>query len=87
MNEEEPRSPSGAIAINGATGYIGTHVADELIRRGETVVCLVRERSSRDARFLESRGATMIEVDAGVTREAADVVRTADQGIDDLAGP
>ena len=67
MSETESRTSSGAVAINGATGYIGTHVADELINRGEQPVCLVRKRSSRDARFLASRGATVVKADAQTT--------------------
>lgn len=34
------------IFITGATGFIGSHLADELLKRGNHVKCLVRESSS-----------------------------------------
>ncbi len=67
MNGKKATAPGGSVAINGATGYIGTHVADELIRQGEQAVCLVREGTSRDAGFLASLGAKIVETDAWAT--------------------
>ncbi|MGI9537138.1 MAG: SDR family oxidoreductase [Desulfocapsaceae bacterium] len=64
MSSGDSDAWNGSVAINGATGYIGTHVVDELIGQGEQPVCLVRKRSSRDARFLASLGAKIIKVNA-----------------------
>lgn len=64
MSSAEPEAWNGSVAINGATGYIGTHVADELVRQGEQTVCLVRSSTSREARFLASRGTKIIKADA-----------------------
>jgi len=36
------------VFVVGATGYIGRHVARELVRRGHAVVCFARERSGVD---------------------------------------
>ena len=79
MSSGEPEAWNGSVAINGATGYIGTHVADELVRQGEQTVCLVRSSTSRDARFLASRGTKIIKADAQASdktrnHEAIDVV-------------
>ena len=67
MNGNQAKASGGSIAINGATGYIGTHVADELIRQGEQPVCLVRASASRDAKLLASLGAKVVEADAQAT--------------------
>ncbi len=67
MSGKETKSSGGAIAINGATGYIGTHAAEELIRQGEQTVCLVRDPGSRDAKLLASLGAKVVEADAQAT--------------------
>jgi dihydroflavonol-4-reductase len=34
--------------VTGATGFIGSHVVDKLVERGETVVALTRDRSNAD---------------------------------------
>ncbi len=67
MSGNEAKVSGRSIAINGATGYIGTHVVDELIRRGEQPVCLVRANTSRDAKLLASLGARVVEADARAT--------------------
>lgn len=67
MSSNEAKASDGSIAINGATGYIGTHVADALIRQGDQPVCLVRESTSRDAELLASLGAKIVEVDTRAT--------------------
>jgi nucleoside-diphosphate-sugar epimerase len=41
------------VAITGATGFVGSHVADELSRRGYAVRCLVRSQSN--LRWLEGK--------------------------------
>lgn len=46
--------PNAPLAIvTGASGFVGSHVVDELVRRGARVRCLVRARSSR--RWLEGK--------------------------------
>ncbi|MCS7228383.1 MAG: NAD-dependent epimerase/dehydratase family protein, partial [Endomicrobia bacterium] len=34
------------VALTGASGFIGSHIADELYRRGHRVRCLLRASSS-----------------------------------------
>ena len=67
MSDNEAKALNGSIAINGATGYIGTHVADALIRQGDQPVCLVRDPGSRDAKLLASLGAKVVKADAQAT--------------------
>ena len=43
------------ILLTGGTGFIGSHVADTLIARGERVIALVRKTSNVD--FLHALGA------------------------------
>lgn len=73
---------SGKIAITGATGLVGSHVAAEARRRGLEVVALVRP--SADTSFLESIGAKMVTGDmhdrkalSVLCREASRVVNCA----------
>lgn len=49
------------IAITGATGLVGSHVAAEAVRRGHEVVVLVRPAS--DTRFLDSLGVIKVTGD------------------------
>ncbi len=49
------------VLVTGATGFIGSHVAEALLRRGDRVVALVRPNA--DAAFLESCGATIARGD------------------------
>ncbi len=65
------------ILLTGATGFVGSHVAEALVRRGDTVRTLARAGS--DTTFLESLGATVIRGDLtdseALTRaEGCDVV-------------
>lgn len=47
-------APDGPLAVvTGASGFVGSHVVDDLLRRGVRVRCLLRERSSR--RWLEGK--------------------------------
>ena len=47
--------------VTGATGFIGSHLAEELLRRGYRVTCLVRKTSS--LRWLEGLDAEIIHGD------------------------
>ncbi|MCS6864812.1 MAG: NAD-dependent epimerase/dehydratase family protein [Gemmataceae bacterium] len=49
------------VLVTGATGFVGSHVAEALVRRGDTVRTLARPGS--DTRFVESLGVTVIRGD------------------------
>ncbi|QDU70539.1 SDR family oxidoreductase [Mucisphaera calidilacus] len=63
------------VLLTGATGYIGGRLAPELLKRGHSLVCLVRSKrklSERD--WVRNPGVTVIEADAldeQAVREAA----------------
>jgi len=53
-----PSSIEGStVFVTGATGFIGSHLADHLLQKNCTVLCLVRATSSRD--YLQSIGAQL----------------------------
>lgn len=62
--------------VTGASGFIGSFIAEELIKRGEHVRALVRKTSK--TRFLESIGAEIFRGDL----KNADSVREAMKGMD-----
>lgn len=47
--------------VTGATGFVGSHLVDELLRRGRTVRCTVRRTSDRS--HLERAGVETVEAD------------------------
>jgi nucleoside-diphosphate-sugar epimerase len=47
--------------VTGATGFLGSHIAERLVQRGDTVRCLVRPTSR--TRFLESLGVEFVQGD------------------------
>ena len=47
--------------VTGATGFIGSHIADRLVERGHSVRALVRQGS--DTAFLEERGVELVRGD------------------------
>jgi nucleoside-diphosphate-sugar epimerase len=49
------------VAITGATGFVGSHLAEALRRRGDEVVCLVR--SPEKAAALEANGCRLVKGD------------------------
>lgn len=60
--------------MTGATGFIGSHLAEELIKRGYGVTCLVRKTSS--LKWIEGRDVTLLygdcEDEGSLDRLAAD---------------
>ena len=46
MSEENPMR----VLVTGGSGFLGSHISDELVRRGHEVVVLDRHRSGRDDR-------------------------------------
>jgi nucleoside-diphosphate-sugar epimerase len=62
--------------LTGATGLLGSHIAEQLTARGERVRCLVRATS--DARFLRSLGVELVTGDLAVPASVREVVRGAD---------
>jgi nucleoside-diphosphate-sugar epimerase len=68
---------AGTILITGATGLVGSHVAERAAGRGLRVVTLVREGT--DARWLEGLGATVIRGDLNDAPAVARAAAQADQ--------
>lgn len=67
-------SSSGLVAVDGATGYVGTHLVQVLRAAGMPVRCLVRKGShAEDRALLESLGAELVETD--LTAGADEVTR------------
>lgn len=61
------------VLLTGATGFVGSHVAEALVRRGDTVRTLARAGS--DTTFLDSLGVRVVRgdlTDAAVLKTAAD---------------
>jgi dihydroflavonol-4-reductase len=56
--------------VTGATGFVGSHVADELVRRGYTVRCLTRPTSS--LQWLEG---TPVERSVGSLSDTASLIK------------
>lgn len=59
--------------VTGATGLLGSHIAEQLVQRGETVRALVRPTS--DTRFLQSLGIELCQGDLGDTSPLRDLRR------------
>ena len=60
------------IVLFGATGYLGSHIAEQFINRGHQVHCLVRPGS--DSGFLNSINATIITVDFSNLKDHSDLI-------------
>src|SRR5579871_519464 len=66
----------GRTVVTGATGFIGGHLAKQLIARGEEVVCSVRATSQSD--HLRSMGARLVTADMTDTASLAPLIEQAD---------
>ena len=62
--------------ITGGTGFVGSHVAEEAVRRGDSVRCLVRPGS--DTAFLQTLGVQLVSGDL----TSAEAVQRALDGVD-----
>jgi uncharacterized protein YbjT (DUF2867 family) len=64
LSEQRMASKPARIAVDGATGYIGTHLVDYLARKGVPVRSLVRPQASReDLSFLQALGSEVVAID------------------------
>jgi len=61
--------------VTGASGFVGSHVVDELLRQGARVRCLIRKSSSR--RWLEGKPVELAEVDLTSVPRLTEAVRGA----------
>ena len=64
------------VLVTGATGFVGSHVAETLVRRGGRVRALARPRA--DTTFLESLGATIVRGDLSEPGSLAPAVEGVD---------
>ena len=62
--------------VTGASGFVGSHIIDDLVRRGVRVRCLLRSTSSR--RWLEGKPVEYAEGDVRGTAGLDEAVRGAD---------
>ncbi len=59
-----------AVIIDGATGYLGSHLTDRMLSRGFKVKCLVHSKANPDdVSFLASRGAQSLKADLACNDE------------------
>lgn len=70
-------APAGSplALVTGASGFVGSHIVDDLLRRGVRVRCLLRPTSSR--RWLEGKPVECTEGDVRDTEGLDDAVRGA----------
>ncbi len=71
------RAPDGTFdLVTGATGLLGSHIAERLVARGRRVQALVRQGS--DTQFLRSLGVSLVEGDLTDPSSCARAVRGAE---------
>lgn len=61
--------------VTGASGFVGSHIVDELLRAGARVRCLVRKKSSR--RWLDGKPVELFEADLTNIPRLTEAVRGA----------
>ncbi len=67
---------SGRVAVvTGASGFVGSHVVDELLQDGTRVRCVLRPKSS--TRWLEGKPVEIVRLDLGDSARLAEAVRDA----------
>ncbi len=82
LNEERV-SGTHTILIDGATGYLGSHLTNHLQKNGISVRCLVRRKANTDnIEFLESSGADVVYGDLQTDKtQLRDVFRGVDAAV------
>lgn len=73
MNTSRNPQPSQTVLVTGATGLLGSHIAERLVGRGDRVRALVRPTS--DVRFLESLGVQLVVGDLADPRACDQAVQ------------
>jgi 2-alkyl-3-oxoalkanoate reductase len=67
---------SGRVAaVTGASGFVGSHIVDELLREGARVRCILRPRSP--TRWLDGKPVEIVRLELGDAERLADAVRDA----------
>src|SRR3954447_15517678 len=67
------------VALTGASGFVGSHVLEELVKHGHEVTALVRGEEQAD--IAAARGATPVIVDLYDRAAVVDLLRDADGAI------
>jgi uncharacterized protein YbjT (DUF2867 family) len=80
-NQASPQQPNNqVVVIDGASGYMGSHITAALRQLGYTVRCVVRLKSSEeDVQLLEKTGAEVYRANLGAP-ESQEVLRKAFEG-------
>ncbi|MCS7303705.1 MAG: NAD-dependent epimerase/dehydratase family protein [Thermoguttaceae bacterium] len=61
------------VLVTGGSGFVGSHLAEALVARGDQVTCLVRRTSRKE--FLETLGVQLVYGDLGDVESLAKAVR------------
>ncbi|MER3330148.1 MAG: NAD(P)-dependent oxidoreductase [Candidatus Kapaibacterium sp.] len=64
------------VLVTGATGFIGSHIADQMKEKGANVVCIVRKSSN--LRWVENKGFELVEASLSDLDALKEVVKDVD---------
>ncbi|MCB0702004.1 MAG: NAD(P)-dependent oxidoreductase [Candidatus Kapaibacterium sp.] len=64
------------VLVTGATGFIGSHIADQMKEKGADVICIVRKTSN--LRWVENKGYSLVEASLSDIESLKEVVKDVD---------